>query len=521
MKTFEFNWAPVEGAVSYRLLEQLEEGQGYKSLTEEPLSADTTSHSMEVFVPEKAYATYMLESCDAKNECIETEAIGIEEGLISATGRIDSEVIGDEIGESAIFFSDGDLLAVGNCNRNQNLYHVRIFSQNQEWAQESEIFRDFRYHPSCVAQLAVSSSGDTLATSSFFHHSDTVGVDNSVEGGDENNNGATYSGAAFVHVRRQDGWVQQAYIKASNTERSDLFGISMALSGDGNTLLVGAEKEDGASSGLNGDEASNTLEDSGAVYHFVRNDGKWTQKNYIKAPQAFAEAHFGLSLALSPDGSTLAIGADFDKADNVEGDATGSVFILAPSGDSWEYRQTLKASNQHSAAFGRALALSADGKTLAVGSPLEDGIDSGVDGDQSTDGNNNIGAVYVFIERDGNWEQQAYIKASNPDANDHFGSRLSLSADGSTLVVGTIKEESAAAGINGNQSDNSLSEAGAAYLFTRDENNNWRQRTYLKSTAPHDEERYARGLALDPDGKTLVVGAPLRGKYNSGSVYIY
>ncbi len=96
---------------------------------------------------------------------------------------------------------------------------------------------------------------------------------------------------------------------------------------------------------------------------------------------------------------------------------------------------------------------------------------------------NDSGAVYVFTpDAAAAFAQQAYIKASNTDAGDVFGNALALSGD--TLAVGAGGEASAATGIDGNQSDNSASQAGAAYVFTRDAAGVWSQQAYIKASNP-------------------------------------
>lgn len=69
--------------------------------------------------------------------------------------------------------------------------------------------------------------------------------------------------------------------------------------------------------------------------------------------------------------------------------------------------------------------------------------------------------MYVFTRAGNFWTQQAHIKASNADAGDHFGNAVALSADGNTLAVSAFWESSPATGVNGNQNDNSLPQAGA------------------------------------------------------------
>ncbi len=118
-------------------------------------------------------------------------------------------------------------------------------------------------------------------------------------------------------------FAQEAYIKASNTDADDRFGRSVALSGDGNTLAVGAAQETSAATGVNGDQADNNARFAGAVYVFTRDSGGvWTQQAYIKASNTDRVDRFGRSVALSGDGNTLAVGAFGERsaATGVNGD---------------------------------------------------------------------------------------------------------------------------------------------------------------------------------------------------------
>ncbi len=113
------------------------------------------------------------------------------------------------------------------------------------------------------------------------------------------------------------------YFKASNTETGDQFGWSVALSADGNTLAVGARYEDSSATGVGGDESNDSAADSGAVYVFVQDDGgTWSQQAYVKASNTGAHDYFGTAVALSADGNTLAVGARYEdsNATGVGGD---------------------------------------------------------------------------------------------------------------------------------------------------------------------------------------------------------
>ena len=110
---------------------------------------------------------------------------------------------------------------------------------------------------------SVAISGNTVVVGAYGEDSAATGVN-----GNQADNSAIDSGAAYVFVRSGSTWTQQAYLKASNTGASDFFGASVAISGD--TVVVGAYDEDSAATGVNGNQANNSAVDSGAAYVFVR-----------------------------------------------------------------------------------------------------------------------------------------------------------------------------------------------------------------------------------------------------------
>ena len=105
---------------------------------------------------------------------------------------------------------------------------------------------------------------------------------------------------------------QEAYAKASNTDAPDLFGSSVALSGD--TLAVGAVWEASNATGIDGDQSDNTEWQTGAVYVFIRSGSTWTQQAYIKASNSGGLDWFGYSMSL--EGDTLAVGSPWEGSSN-------------------------------------------------------------------------------------------------------------------------------------------------------------------------------------------------------------
>lgn len=110
--------------------------------------------------------------------------------------------------------------------------------------------------------MALSADGSTLAVGAPDESSIATGID-----GVQLDNSAPDAGAVYVFVRDGMGsWSQQAYVKASNTDTGDNFGIDVALSADGSMLAVGASHEDSSATGIGGDQADDSTVDSGAVY---------------------------------------------------------------------------------------------------------------------------------------------------------------------------------------------------------------------------------------------------------------
>jgi hypothetical protein len=158
-------------------------------------------------------------------------------------------------------------------------------------------------------------------------------------------------------------------------------------------------------------------------------------------------------------------GCDADVETDV---STGAVAVFVRTGTTWSQQAYLKSSNTGTEDwFGIRTTLSGDGNTLAVSASNEDSAAQGINGNQNDDSATESGAVYLFTRTGTTWTQLAYVKSSNNQEFDEFGNSVALSRDGRTMVVGARGEDSNARGVNGNQADNSVDEAGAAYVFAR------------------------------------------------------
>jgi hypothetical protein len=395
---------------------------------------------------------------------------------------------------------------------------------------------------------AIALSGDTLIVGAPHEASSATGID-----GDDADNGAVDAGAAYVFVRDAAGaWQPQAYLKASNAEDGDRFGASVAI--DGDLAVVGAPGESSADPVIDGDQTDNAAPGAGAVYVFSRSGATWTQQAYLKADNAGAGDNLGASVAIS--GATAIAGAPLEDGAANGAASAGAAYVFFDGGGGWEQQATLRASNAESGdLFGGAVSIDGDraavgavaeasagalsgaayvfsrsgqswiedafvvasnttagdnfgaavaisGDTLAVGALAEDSQATGVGGDQSDDTINNSGAVYVFVEA-GGWTQQAYIKASNTNSGDLLGAAVAISGD--VLAVGATAESGGEGGVNGDEEDNGVDDAGAVYLIVRS-GTTWSQQAYVKPATPSAGAAFGSSVAVD--GDRLAIGAP-------------
>jgi len=168
--------------------------------------------------------------------------------------------------------------------------------------------------------VAISLDGNTIAAGAADEDCLKPGVN--PEGCDNDRANDQSSGAAYVFAHVNGAWVQQAFLKASNPGKEDSFGARLTISGDGATLAIGAQLENGSSKGINGPD-DDAAEDAGAVYVFTRTGTTWKQAAYVKAANAQAYSEFGSALALSRDGALMAIGARSDASE------AGSVSVFS------------------------------------------------------------------------------------------------------------------------------------------------------------------------------------------------
>ncbi|MES9829431.1 MAG: cadherin-like beta sandwich domain-containing protein [Candidatus Thiodiazotropha sp.] len=412
---------------------------------------------------------------------------------------------------------------------------------------------------------SVAISGDTLVVGAPGRSIRLIGI----EWGDSIIN----YGVVYVFTRIDGIWSQQARLEASNAETDDLFGTSVAISGD--TLVVGAIGED---SSINGGEENNSAFDAGAVYVFTRSDSVWKQQTLLKASYLLGSTsngvignEFGYSVAIS--GDTLIVGSPNADSSDDHGElnelfpaqSSGAAFIFTRNYGNWDLQTSISAINAEKGdGFGASVAISDD--TVVVGAPYEDGNGSGGEDDNSA---TNVGAAYVFKRLGGEWNQQAYLKPSTA-SNGHvnvfgfgFGARVAISGDtiaasypsgdslkGEAFIFkrsGEVWTQQAHLTSNNNMvshfgngfgsglalSGDTLavgeSKSDQAYVYTRNDGI-WSQQAIFKGSNTENDDKFASTLAIS--GDTLVMGSPHEDSSatggeadnsasNAGSVYIW
>ncbi|MBK8465149.1 MAG: alpha/beta hydrolase [Chloracidobacterium sp.] len=370
---------------------------------------------------------------------------------------------------------------------------------------------------------SVAVSGDTAVVGALFENSCNTGVNSTPF------QGCSGAGAAYVFTRNAGVWTQQAYLKPAavgTTQISDLFGYSVAISGD--TVVVGANGEDSGTTGVNS-TANEGANGSGAAYVFTRSAGVWTQQAYLK-PAVVGASQFGdqFGVSVGVSGDTIVVGAWQEDGSTTGVNSTpndtggtnfnsGAAYVFTRSAGAWTQQAYLKpaavGTTQEVDYFGRSVAVSGD--TVLVGANGEASDTTGVN---STPNESSAlaGAAYVFTSSAGVWTQQAYLKPAavgTTQTGDSFGYSVAVSGD--TLVVGAVSEDSSTTGVNGTPNESST-DSGAAYVFTRNASV-WTQQAYLKPAAVGTTQAGdGFGVAVAIEGDTVLVGASAEDSNTTG-----
>lgn len=546
LKTLRFNWPRVFGATAYRLLEQTEVDGAFAPLVDllADLPADITDYAHRVSLHTRDWSRthYRLDACTTTG-CSPSAQLDLYPGINTAIGFITAAQpeANSRFGGAVALSADGHTMAVAAAGTASDTGAVYLYQHAAGGWQHEFTLHAANADPGdrYGAALALSADGQTLAVGAPGEASTGVApADNNAPG----------AGAVYIYSNNESGWTERAYIKASNADANDGFGSSVAIGTAGTLIAVGAPGEDSAARGVDGDQADNNAEDTGAVYVYRLDAGDWRQAAYVKASNTQAPNEgtsinqFGTRIALNADGTLLAVGAPGESGmsrtingdqDNFGRHFSGAVYVFTNSNTTWRQEAYIKASNAGwGDLFGHALVLNADGNTLAVGAISEDSGASGVGGLQDNEGARAAGAVYVFTRADGVWTQQAYVKPTNTAADCGFGNALAMNSGGDMLAVGAAGEDSSATGIGGDQADRGATSSGAVYIYSIIDGA-WSPLNYVKASNTQADDHFGIAVALSGDGHTLAVGADGRdgtavgggpgksGVAETGAVYLY
>ena len=273
----------------------------------------------------------------------------------------------------------------------------------------------------------------------------------------------SYAGLVRVYKNENGTLTQLGSDVIGNNQIYSKFGSSVSLSDDGNTLAIGA---------IDAFPGGGIV----SVYRLVNNDWTLIGQN-INDLDTYYDANFGASVALSSDGSKIAIGAtkgNFSEA--------GYVVVFENINDTWVQVGDLINGDSIGDQFGREISISSDGTIIAIGAPYND------------DNQTASGHVKVFENINNTWTQIGNtIIGDNLQSN--CGSGVALSSDGSILAIGS----------EGNW-DPTPSTQGLIRIY-KNINNDWIQvgnDIFGQSNA----SEFGASVGINQNGEKIVVGAP-------------
>jgi FG-GAP repeat len=288
-------------------------------------------------------------------------------------------------------------------------------------------------------------------------------------------------GAVWVFTRSRGVWSQQGpKLVGTGAIGFASQGSSVSLSADGNTTIVGGPTDNFPIPGGQGP--------AGAAWVFTRSRGVWSQQGpkLVGTGVLGFYAEQGSSVALSADGNTAIVGGPADETSI----GAGAAWIYTRSGGLWTQQAKLVGAGAvGGASQGASVSLSADGNTAILGGFWDNRVTPG--------GNFSIGAAWVFTRSGGTWTQQAKLVGTGAIGYAGQGYSVSLSADGNTAIVGGPFDDNGGIAFGG---------TGAAWVFTRLDGV-WTQQTKLVGTEAVGPANQGISVSLSGDGDTAIVGA--------------
>jgi hypothetical protein len=371
--------------------------------------------------------------------------------------------IGDQFGFDIALNPDGTVAVIGAPIKNTSVGAAYVFLRNGTlWTEQQKL-----------SVIPVGTDGGFGAGVAISSDTNTILISAPLE--DD-------AGAGYAYIPNGGSWAQQQRFIPSDGEAGDNFGISVALSADGNTAILGSPFADA------------DVDNQGAAYVFVRNGTLWTQQQKLTADDGADGDSFGIRVDLSADGNTALISA-YQDDDN--GDDSGSVYVFTRSGTIWTQQQKLTAGDAvQGQTFGVGLDLSEDGSTALIGAPGVNALSP------------IPGAAYVFIRTGNSWTQQKKLLPGDSANENYFGYSVSLGGGNQYAAIGA--PYNAEGGVR----------RGAAYNFLRT-GNDWAQIQKITPDDGADQNLFgAIGMASNAEASVLLIAA-MGFNTNRGAVYAF
>jgi uncharacterized membrane protein len=270
-------------------------------------------------------------------------------------------------------------------------------------------------------------------------------------------NGAE-SGAVYYYKWNGGGWDENKFI-APDGSALDHFGSSIAISGDGNTIVAGCSQDD--------DMGTN----SGSVYRFYWNGSVWETNKFLAYDGTNGDI-FGLTVALSADGKTVFAGAPYDNVFNTD---DGSVYRFQLVGTNWITNKFTVPDDTSYNFFGNSLSITPDGNTFIAGADKD------------------YGAAFLFKLEGSTWISNRF-SASDGAISDNFGASVAVSSNGNTIIAGA-------------QNDNDKGDYSGSVFYYHWNGLNWDE-TKILAYDGAGSDFFGNAVAVSADGKMIIVGSP-------------
>lgn len=496
IKTFRFQWEDVSNTTHYKLMEDPDGASGFTQVgTDIPQGTETVDHIVPLYA--RINAEYLLQSCNTSG-CSDSET----ESIADFIGR------GGSIGQAAGKFEPNNPepeinFGISSLSADGRTLAISAVGDDDEDGTGSGAVYVFTRNGSSWEQQAYLKNSNILGFGLFGYsislssNGDTLAV------------GSLFANIVSLYTRSGESWTLQQELTPSIIDDDDFFGRSVSLSADGNTLAIGASGETSLDAANPNDNSGSPADIDnfvavGAAYIFTRNEADWSQIAYIKPEVPQDGEGFG-QVSISGDGNTLAVGAFLHdligNPDNI--DNIGVVYTFTRDAAEWSQQAKIQMDTPSAnSRFGSAVSLSNDGSFMAVGTPGE---------------TNDSGAVYLLTRSAETWISTNRLVATFRDEGDLFGLSLSLAPDGNVLAIGSPFEDGNGSDINRNQDNNALTDSGAVFVYNRSDD--WTEATYIKVNTSEENDNAGGSVSLAADG-TLAVGIIARDDF-AGTAYLY